>query len=86
MIKGVNMQVLEIKDTGNKYFDRVLLFVDPKYYNTDKNKLKAQAYNLTKNLNAPPKVRKKTNWKKIAIKASITVALALAIIAIVLNL
>ena len=85
MIKGVNMQVLEIKDTGNKYFDRVLLFVDPKYYSTDKNKLKAQAYNLTKNLSAPPKVRKKTNWKELAIKFSITVAITLAVIAIVVN-
>lgn len=86
MIKGVNMQVLEIKDTGNKYFERVLLFVDPKYYNTDKNKIKSQAYNFTKNLSAPPKVRKNTKWKELAIKVSITIAITLAVVAIIVNI
>ncbi len=29
MVKGVNKQIIEINDTGNKYFERVLLFVSP---------------------------------------------------------
>lgn len=85
MIKGVNMQVLEIKETGNKYFDRVILFVDPKYYNADKNKLTSQAYNFTKRLSAPPKNKRKKNWKKLLIKFSITVAVTLAIVTIVVH-
>lgn len=31
MIKGVNRQVLEIKDTGCEYFTQALFFVDPKF-------------------------------------------------------
>ncbi|MBQ5910779.1 MAG: hypothetical protein IIW94_02060 [Clostridia bacterium] len=29
MVKGVNKQIIEINDTGNKYFEKVLLFVAP---------------------------------------------------------
>lgn len=29
MVKGVNKQIIEINDTGNKYFEKVLLFVSP---------------------------------------------------------
>ena len=29
MVKGVNKQIIEINDTGNKYFEKVLLFISP---------------------------------------------------------
>ena len=29
MVKGVNRQIIEINDTSNRYFERVLLFVSP---------------------------------------------------------
>ncbi len=29
MVKGVNRQIIEINDTNNCYFERVLLFVSP---------------------------------------------------------
>lgn len=29
MVRGVNKQIIEINNTGNKYFERVLLFVAP---------------------------------------------------------
>ncbi len=29
MVKGVNRQIIEINDTGNRFFERVLLFVSP---------------------------------------------------------
>lgn len=31
MIKGVNRQVLEIHETGTKYFEKALFFVRPEY-------------------------------------------------------
>lgn len=30
MLKGVNKQVIEVVDTGSKYFERALLIVNPK--------------------------------------------------------
>ena len=30
MVKGVNRQIIEINDTGNRYFEKVLLFVSPR--------------------------------------------------------
>ena len=29
MVKGVNRQIIEINDTGNKYIEKALLFVTP---------------------------------------------------------
>ena len=29
MIKGINRQVVEVKDTGNECFERILFFVRP---------------------------------------------------------
>lgn len=31
MTKGVNKQVIEIRETGNEYFEKALLFVKPEY-------------------------------------------------------
>ena len=31
MVKGVNKTVIEINETGSKYFERVVFFVSPEY-------------------------------------------------------
>lgn len=31
MVKGVNRTVIEVNDTGNKYFNKVIFFVSPEY-------------------------------------------------------
>ncbi|NLL03118.1 MAG: hypothetical protein GX269_02320 [Clostridiales bacterium] len=84
MIKGVNMQVLEIKDTENDYFERVLLFVKPEYYSIDKGKLQSQAWDFTKNIGLPPPVKKKTNIKATIAKSSLAVAIGLAITSLII--
>ena len=43
MVKGVNRQILEINDTGNRYFERVLLFVAPGKCDIPEAELQAQA-------------------------------------------
>ena len=43
MLKGVNRQIIEINDTGNRYFERVLLFVTPGRSDLPENELQAQA-------------------------------------------
>lgn len=43
MVRGVNRQIIEINDTGNRYFERVLLFVSPGKSDVPENELQAQA-------------------------------------------
>lgn len=50
MVKGVNKSVIEITDTGNKYFSKVLLFVSPEFVNKNPKKLNEQAEEAIKKL------------------------------------
>lgn len=43
MVKGVNRQIIEINDTGNRYFEKVLLFVAPGKSDLSESKLKSEA-------------------------------------------
>lgn len=43
MVKGVNKTVIEINDTGNNMFEKIILFVTPQYSNMNLNRLKAEA-------------------------------------------
>ncbi len=43
MIKGVNRQVLEIHDTGSKYFEKAILFVKPEYSTLSEKRLRNAA-------------------------------------------
>ncbi len=58
MIKGVNRQVLEVTNTENPYFERIIFFVKPEYMNEDRAKLKKEAETLAKTTHKPPKVRR----------------------------
>ena len=43
MIKGVNKQVLEVTNTENPYFERIVFFVKPEYQSGHAEKLKKEA-------------------------------------------
>ena len=58
MIKGVNKQVLEVTNTENPYFEKIIFFVKPEYVNADREKLKKEAHLLAKSANKPPRARK----------------------------
>lgn len=50
MVKGVNKTIIEINETGNKVFDRVLLFVNPDKAYSDTASLKREALDYVKGL------------------------------------
>lgn len=50
MVKGVNKTIIEINETGNKVFDRVLLFVNPDKAYSDSMSLKKEALDYIKGL------------------------------------
>lgn len=46
MIKGVNRQVLEVHETGTKYFEKALFFVKPEYSTLSERRLNEKACKL----------------------------------------
>lgn len=57
MIKGVNKQILEVTNTENPYFEKIIFFVKPEYKNEDRKKLQKEAEALATIAQKPPKVR-----------------------------
>ena len=50
MVKGVNKSVIEISETGNKFFNKVILFVSPEYAQKSDKQLTGEADALIKRL------------------------------------
>ena len=43
MVKGVNKTIIEINNTGNSYFERAILFIDPEYCCFSEKRIKNEA-------------------------------------------
>ena len=43
MIRGVNKQIIEVSETGSRYFERALLFVRPEFMAADHDRLLTEA-------------------------------------------
>lgn len=57
MIKGVNKQILEVTNTENPYFEKIIFFVKPEYKNADRKKLQKEAEALATITQKPPKIK-----------------------------
>lgn len=84
MVKGVNKTVIEVNDTGSKVFEKVVLYVSPKYTNLTAKQLKKAAESL--NINYGEKngiykpLREKWYRRKVAVVlASFGLCLLLAV-------
>ena len=53
MIRGVNKNIIEISDTGNQYFERVILFVRPDSAKQDREHLCRSAGEFLSGLRLP---------------------------------
>ncbi|MBR3815753.1 MAG: hypothetical protein IKJ27_03385 [Clostridia bacterium] len=60
MIKGINRQVVEVRETGSDYFERILFFVKPEYAAVSEGKIRERAGMIADKTARPPvtKVRK----------------------------
>ena len=54
MLKGVNRQVIEINDTGSRYFERAILIVRPEFFGESGERLRSDASKLLGNYGRPP--------------------------------
>ena len=64
MIKGVNNYVIEVSNTGSKYYDKAILFIKPEYTDIQKDTLEKEAKKLIRNLDtfSSIKVRRKNMY------------------------
>ena len=82
MIKGINRQVVEVKDTGNECFERILFFVKPEYAGLSDGKIRERAGLVTGAATLPPptKLKKSRLTEALKITLSMLAGLALGII------
>ncbi len=59
MVKGINRQVLEIRETGSPYFERAFFFVKPEFAFTDEDKLRKAAEKALQSPDRLPKTRRR---------------------------
>ena len=83
MIKGINRQVVEVRDTGNECFERILFFVKPEYAGMSEGKIRERAGIAAKGATQPPPTRVKksrlTEVLKIGLSFITGVALGIVI-------
>lgn len=63
MMKGVSKQILEVTNTENEYFDKIIFFVKEEHKSTDRKKLQKEAEAVAAVTQKPPKLR--INRKKV---------------------
>ncbi len=51
MVKGVNKTIIEINNTGNNYFERAILFIDPEYCCFSEKRIKNEALKYLNGVN-----------------------------------
>ena len=93
MVKGVNRQRIEINDTGNRHFERVLLFVSAGSSDLTDSQLQAKAEEYLRKISPEfkntPTLRehcKRKNGRKRLLIALGSVLLAVAAAVVVFNI
>ncbi len=75
MIKGINRQVVEVRETGSDYFERILFFVKPEYASVSEGKIRERAGLIAGKGEKPPVTRKKSEgYRQLAFLAAAAVA------------
>lgn len=82
MIKGINRQVVEVCDTGNECFERILFFVKPEYAGMSEGKIRERAGIAAKGATQPPptRVKKSRLTEVLKIGLSLITGVALGIV------
>lgn len=57
MIKGINRQVVEVRETDSEYFERILFFVKPEYASVSEGKIRERASLIANKGQKPPATR-----------------------------
>ncbi len=79
MIKGINRQVVEVRDTGNECFERILFFVKPEYAGMSEGKIRERAGLAAKGATQPPPTRVKKSKASEALKITLSLLTGIAV-------
>lgn len=83
MVKGVNKTVIEVNNTGSRYFEKIVFYVTPQYGNLSAKQLKKAAstfsFNFDNSMNRRP-LRKVRKMRRIVVVSLISTTVLLAII------
>lgn len=74
MVKGINRQVLELSETGSRYFEKALFFVKPEYSRESESVLRQSAIRAVNDGVGVPKSRRRKVKSKIAFFAELLVS------------
>ena len=74
MVKGVNRQVLEIRETGCEYFEKALFFIRPEYSAESEGKLRGGALKSIRRSAVVPKTRRQTVKSRLIVFAEMLVS------------
>ncbi|MDE5995162.1 MAG: hypothetical protein K2G60_06585 [Oscillospiraceae bacterium] len=74
MVKGINRQVLELNDTGSRYFEKAFFFVKPEYSRESESVLRQSALRAVNEGLSVPKSRRQKVKSKIALFAELLVS------------
>lgn len=83
MLKGINHQVIEITDTGNIYYEKALLIVNPQFSTANTALLDKEAKKFLKNMSAPSSIKKSKNKLSFIIKFGLAMSLGSLITSII---
>ena len=89
MLRGVNKNIIEISETENKYFERVILFVRAEFLDKDEKSVNTKAVDYIKGLNPEKerniniKYKKPFNWVGMAISGVLGAALTAIVFLII---
>ena len=66
MVKGVNKTIIEVNNTGSRYFEKIVFYVTPQYGNLSAKQLKKAATNFSFNFDAtvPKKTLRKMHKRR----------------------
>lgn len=78
MIKGVNRQVVEVRETGCDYFERIIFFVKPEYAALSEGKIRERASLIAGGTPLPPPTKAKTDSLTGILKVALGVLCGLA--------
>ena len=86
MIKGVNHRVVEVIDTQNEYFERIIFFVKPEYGDIGESKIREKAKVIADAATEPPPSRIKHARLKRFIKLFTAATIGAVISAVIMSI
>ena len=59
MVRGINRQIIEVRETGNLYYERAYFVVKPEYESLESAILEKEAKKVMRHMDAPGDLKKR---------------------------